>query len=130
MLESHQFCEVKAGGLHILESVLNPSSLSESKYDCSCSVSVDILVLLGEDGVFFYQDCLMSDAGPKSSTRVAFSPCISSLCHNRKVLLFHLGRFLPSLRHPLKKYPCLSYFEKSSWFSFLIFIRSSDGAQD
>lgn len=71
MLKLHKFCEVvKAGGLHTLESVLNPSSLSESKHDCSCSVSVDVLVLLCEDVVFFYQDCLVSDAGRKSSTKV------------------------------------------------------------
>lgn len=62
-----QFCEVvKAGGLHTLKSVLHPSSSSDSKHDCFCDVNVDILVLLGKDVVFFYEDCLVSDAGLKS----------------------------------------------------------------
>jgi len=76
----HQFCEIKAGGLHTLESVLHPSSLSESKYDCFCNVNVDILVLLGKDVGFFYQDCLVSSAGQKSSTKVVlFSIYLNSV---------------------------------------------------
>lgn len=81
MSKLRQFCEVvKAGGLHTLESVLHPSSVGESKYDCFCDVNVDILVLLGKDVVFFCQDCLVSDAGLKSSTKVVlFSMYLTSL---------------------------------------------------
>lgn len=58
MSKLHQFCEVVEdyipGGLHTLESGLDPSSLSDSKYDCFCDVNVDMLVLLGKDVVFFF----------------------------------------------------------------------------